>query len=830
MNVRIALAGNPNCGKTTLFNALTGSNQFVGNWPGVTVEKKEGKLKKHDGVVITDLPGIYSLSPYTLEEVVARNYILNEKPDAILNIVDGTNLERNLYLTTQLMELGIPVIMAINMMDLVQKNGDNINIQKLSEVCGCPVYEISALKNTGIKEASDAVVKAAQSKAVQGTVHKFNNKVEGYLNDIETLLGSDVADAQKRFYAIKLFERDDKIAAQMKSAPNVEAIISKAEKEMDDDSESIITNERYEYIASIIGSCLKKKHAGADTISEKIDRIVTNRILALPIFAVIMFLVYYISMTTIGAAATDWTNDNLFGDGFHLFGIGSSAYEDASGDYDAATTALDAYGVLVTDDEDAVDVDATKAAIEANTNTEASVKYEMEDEETLDTYDIDVYYSEVPANADEETTNAMSYLDAVDYFNETQMAEIDPADYGVFVPSIPDLISAGLDKIGCADWLHGLIIDGIVAGVGAVLGFVPQMLVLFILLAILEYCGYMARIAFIMDRIFRKFGLSGKSFIPILVGTGCGVPGIMASRTIENEKDRRMSVMTTTFIPCGAKVPFIAMIAGAIFGGSSIVATSAYFIGIAAIICSGIILKKTKMFAGDPSPFVMELPPYHIPTVGSVLRSMWERGWSFIKKAGTIITLSTIAVWFTTYFGFVDGSFQMLDESQIDYSILAKIGNAIAWIFVPQGWGNWQATVASITGLVAKENIVGTMGILYGGGDGTVYQALAGAFTTASGFSFLVFNLLCAPCFAAMGAIKREMNSAKWFWFAIGYQCGFAYLVALVVYRIAGLFTGACTFGVWSVVAIALVVLFFFMLFRPDPNKKVKTSKEFLNA
>ena len=811
MSVKIALAGNPNCGKTTLFNALTGANQYVGNWPGVTVEKKEGKLKGNKDVIITDLPGIYSLSPYTLEEVVARNYLIQEYPDAIINIIDGTNIERNLYLSTQLIELGIPVVMAVNMMDLVKKNGDSINIKNLKEALGCEVVEISALKGTGIDEVKEKAIAAAKSKTANARVHNFDEAVEAAIESVSTKL--DMEENRKRFFAIKLIEKDSKIIEQMKNAPDCSAEIKKLEDDFDDDTESIITSERYSYISSIIDKCVKKAAKGQKlTISDKIDRVVTNRILALPIFVLIMWLVYYIAMSTVGAWCTDWTNDNLFGDGFHLFGIGSSAYEDASGD------------------EDAVDVDATKAAIEANTNTEASVKYEMEDEETLDTYDIDVYYSEVPANADEETTNAMSYLDAVDYFNETQMAEIDPADYGVFVPSIPDLISAGLDKIGCADWLHGLIIDGIVAGVGAVLGFVPQMLVLFILLAILEYCGYMARIAFIMDRIFRKFGLSGKSFIPILVGTGCGVPGIMASRTIENEKDRRMTVMTTTFIPCGAKVPFIAMIAGAIFGGSSIVATSAYFIGIAAIICSGIILKKTKMFAGDPSPFVMELPPYHIPTVGSVLRSMWERGWSFIKKAGTIITLSTIAVWFTTYFGFVDGSFQMLDESQIDYSILAKIGNAIAWIFVPQGWGNWQATVASITGLVAKENIVGTMGILYGGGDGTVYQALAGAFTTASGFSFLVFNLLCAPCFAAMGAIKREMNSAKWFWFAIGYQCGFAYLVALVVYRIAGLFTGACTFGVWSVVAIALVVLFFFMLFRPDPNKKVKTSKEFLNA
>ena len=829
MSVKIALAGNPNSGKTTLFNALTGSNQYVGNWPGVTVEKKEGKLKGHKDIIITDLPGIYSLSPYTLEEVVARNYLIKEYPDAIINIIDGTNIERNLYLSTQLIELGIPVIMAVNMMDLVKKNGDKIDIKNLSNALGCEVVEISALKGTGIDEVKEKAVAAAQKKVQNKRVHSFDQAVEDAIDSVSAKL--TVEERKKRFFAIKLLEKDTKIAEQMDNVPDCKDEIKALEDKFDDDTESIITSERYAYISSIIGKCVKKNTKGEKlTTSDKIDKIVTNRILALPIFILVMWLVYFIAMSTVGAWCTDWTNDNLFGDGFHLFGIGSKDYEEASGDYDAAKNALDAYGVLVTDDEDAVDVDATKAAIEANTNTEACVKYQMEDEETLDTYDIDVYYSEVPAGAKEDETNAMSYLDAVEYFNKTEMAEIDPADYGVFVPSIPDLAERGLDKIGCADWLKGLILDGIIAGVGAVLGFVPQMLVLFILLAILEYCGYMARIAFIMDRIFRKFGLSGKSFIPILVGTGCGVPGIMASRTIENEKDRRMTVMTTTFIPCGAKVPFIAMIAGAIFHGSSLVATSAYFIGIAAIICSGIILKKTKMFAGDPAPFVMELPPYHIPTVGSVLRSMWERGWSFIKKAGTIILLSTILVWFTTYFGVLDGKFQMLSEDQIDHSILAKIGSAICWIFKPQGWGDWQATVASITGLVAKENIVGTMGILYGGGEGTVYSELAKAFTTASGFSFLVFNLLCAPCFAAMGAIKREMNSAKWFWFAIGYQCGFAYLVSLVVYRIAGLFTGACSFGIGSVVAILLIIAFFFLLFRPDPNKKVKTSKEFLNA
>ena len=815
MAIRIALAGNPNCGKTTLFNALTGSNQFVGNWPGVTVEKKEGKLKGHKDVVITDLPGIYSLSPYTLEEVVARNYILNEKPDAILNIVDGTNLERNLYLTTQLMELGIPVIMAINMMDLVQKNGDNINIQKLSEVCGCPVYEISALKNTGIKEASDAVVKAAQSKAVQGTVHKFNNKVEGYLNDIETLLGSDVADAQKRFYAIKLFERDDKIAAQMKSAPNVEAIISKAEKEMDDDSESIITNERYEYIASIIGSCLKKKHAGADTISDKIDRIVTNRILALPIFAVIMFLVYYISMTTIGAAATDWTNDNLFGDGFFIgsdggYGDADEAYAGAlevvngfisyEADQGMDTSAVEAAIDSEADDYDPAAAAAAVNAFVAQVDPSTEATYLVEDEETL---------------ATEETTASYADLtDAVAALSEAGYEAPDPAAYGTFISSIPDAVSGLLENANCAEWLQGLIVDGIIAGVGAVLGFVPQMLVLFFLLAILESCGYMARIAFIMDRIFRKFGLSGKSFIPILVGTGCGIPGIMASRTIENERDRRMTIMTTTFIPCGAKTPFIAMIAGAVFGGAAWVATSAYFLGMAAIICSGIILKKTKIFAGDPAPFVMELPAYHIPTPGAVLRATWERGWSFIKKAGTIITLSTILVWFLSYFGWVDGAFTMLAEDQLDSSILARVGHAIAWIFAPLGFGNWQATVASVTGLVAKENIVGTLGILYGGGDGTVYQTMAAAFTLVSGYAFMAFNLLCAPCFAAMGAIKREMNNAKWFWIAIGYQCGFAYLVALVINQIGNLVANH-TFGIFTVVAILVIIGFFYLLFRP---------------
>ena len=834
MAIRIALAGNPNCGKTTLFNALTGSNQFVGNWPGVTVEKKEGKLKGHKDVIITDLPGIYSLSPYTLEEVVARNYILNEKPDAILNIVDGTNLERNLYLTTQLMELGIPVIMAINMMDLVQKNGDNINIQKLSEACGCPVYEISALKNTGIKEASDAVVRAAQSKAVQGTVHKFNSKVEGYLNEIETLLGSDVADAQKRFYAIKLFERDDKIAAQMKSAPNVEAIISKAEKEMDDDSESIITNERYEYIASIIGGCLKKKHAGADTISDKIDRIVTNRILALPIFAVIMFLVYYISMTTIGAAATDWTNDNLFGDGFFLgsdggYGDDNDAYAEEmqvlngfityEADQGMDTSAVEAAIDSEADDYDPAAAEAAVNAFVAQVDPSTEASYLVEDEETL---------------ATEETTASYADLtDAVAALSEAGYEAPDPAAYGTFISSIPDAVSGMLEKANCAEWLQGLIVDGIIAGVGAVLGFVPQMLVLFFLLAILESCGYMARIAFIMDRIFRKFGLSGKSFIPMLIGSGCGVPGVMASRTIENDRDRKMTIMTTTFVPCGAKLPIIAMIAGAFFGNSGWVATSCYFVGIAAIICSGIILKKTKMFAGDPAPFVMELPAYHWPTVSNILRSMWERGWSFIKKAGTIILLSTIILWFLMSFGWEGGSFGMVEE--LNESILSKIGTAIAWIFAPLGWTKagegWKMAVAAVTGLIAKENVVATFGMLYGfaevAEDGAeIWGNLAAAMTPIAAYGFLVFNLLCAPCFAAMGAIKREMNNTKWFLFAIGYQCGLAYLVSLCIYQIGTLVTGG-GFGIWTVVAFAIIIGFLYLLFRPykesgSLNVKVK--------
>ena len=817
MSVKIALAGNPNCGKTTLFNALTGSNQFVGNWPGVTVEKKEGKLKGNKDVTITDLPGIYSLSPYTLEEVVARNYLINEKPDAIINIIDGTNIERNLYLSTQIMELGIPVIMAVNMVDLLERNGITLNASKLSEKLGCEVVEISALKGTGIREAADKAVKLAKAGKVNQSVHKFDDGVETVIDAVKAKMGSDVAEEQKRFFAIKLLERDDKIGQLMKNVPDVSAEIDKLEKDFDDDTESIITNERYVYISSIIDDCVKKNKKEKLTTSDKIDKIVTNRILALPIFAVVMFLVYYISMVTVGTAATDWANDGLFGDGFHLFGIGTSAYEEVAEEYGESDEIIAAYVESLGDDGEAIaeaidteadDYDsdnAVKALEELKTmvTPSDSVEYTIEDEETLETTD--------------EEANSEDITAAIDLAIKYDGAAPDPADYGVWVPGIPVIIGNGLEAIHCADWLQGLILDGIVAGVGAVLGFVPQMLVLFLLLAILEACGYMARIAFIMDRIFRKFGLSGKSFIPILVGTGCGVPGIMASRTIENERDRRMTSMTTTFIPCGAKTPFIAMIAGAIFGGSAWVATSAYFIGMAAIICSGIILKKTKLFAGDPAPFVMELPPYHIPTVGNVLRSMWERGWSFIKKAGTIILLSTIVVWFTTYFGFIDGGFHMLSEDEIDHSILAYIGNAIAWIFIPLGWGNWQATVASITGLVAKENIVGTMGILYGGGELSTYAELAKQFTALAGFSFLTFNLLCAPCFAAIGAIKREMNSAKWTWTAIGYQCGFAYIVSLCIYNIGSLFTGKVT-GIgwlWVIVAIALVAGFIYLLFRP---------------
>lgn len=708
MAVKIALAGNPNCGKTTLFNALTGSNQFVGNWPGVTVEKKEGKLKGHKDVTIMDLPGIYSLSPYTLEEVVARNYLIGERPDAIINIVDGTNIERNLYLSTQIMELGIPVIMAVNMVDILEKTGEKVHIDKLSQKLGCEVVEISALKGTGITKAAEKAVALAQQKVAVTPVHEFSKEVEDVIHEVEAKLGSSVDEAQKRFFAIKLLERDDKIGEQMKSIPDVSYEIKKLEDAFDDDTESIITNERYVYISSIIGECVTKpKNSQKLSTSDKIDRVVTNRWAAIPIFAVVMFLVYYVSVTTVGAILTDWTNDTLFGEWI--------------------------------------------------------------------------------------------------------------------IPGAQSL----LENAGCAAWLTGLIVDGIISGVGAVLGFVPQMLVLFLFLAFLESCGYMARVAFIMDRIFRKFGLSGKSFIPMLIGSGCGVPGVMASRTIENDRDRKMTVMTTTFIPCGAKLPIIALIAGAFFDNAGWVAWSAYFVGVAAIVCSGIILKKTKMFAGDPAPFVMELPAYHWPTVGNVLRSMWERGWSFIKKAGTIILLSTIVVWFTTYFGFTEDGFRMLAEDEIDMSILGKIGQCLAWIFIPQGFGNWQATVASITGLVAKENIVGTMGILYSAGEGSVYANMAATFTVASGYAFLAFNLLCAPCFAAMGAIKREMNNTRWFWIAVGYQCGLAYVVSLCVYQIGSLILNG-SFGIGTVVAFLLIIGFIYLLFRPykeSTTLKVDTKK-----
>ena len=830
MEIKIALAGNPNCGKTTLFNALTGSNQFVGNWPGVTVEKKEGKLKKHKDVTIMDLPGIYSLSPYTLEEVVARNYLVGERPDAILNLIDGTNLERNLYLTTQLTELGIPVVVAINMIDLVKKNGDSINIDELSRQLGCKVMEISALKGTGIMEAAEAAIKAAGS-AKTIPMHSFNGVVEHAIAHIEEAAVHDMPEEQQRWYAIKIFERDDKVLAKLDIPQNVidhiEKDIQAAEKELDDDAESIITNERYIYIASIIKSCYKKKNKGRLTTSDKIDKVVTNRWLGLPIFAVIMFLVYYISMQTVGTAATDWANDGLFGDGWHLFGIGSSQAAEAEETYGDSDAIIEAFNAQYGNDDiaEAIDLesenyseDAAKAALTELVNltpSDASVTYSVQDEETLE-------ITETPDTKKSALEKAVSNYLNTDY--KEGYGAPDAATYGIWVPGIPKIIENGLNQINCADWLQGLILEGIVAGVGAVLGFVPQMLVLFILLAFLESCGYMARIAFVLDRIFRKFGLSGKSFIPMLVGTGCGVPGIMASRTIENERDRRMTIMTTTFIPCGAKQPFIAMIAGAIFGGSPWIATSAYFIGMAAIVVSGIMLKKTKMFSGDPAPFVMELPAYHLPTVGNLLRSMWERGWSFIKKAGTIILLSTIFVWFTTYFGFVDGTFRMLGEDEIGNSILAAIGNGLAWIFAPLGWGNWQATVASITGLVAKENIVGTMGILYPGG----WTEIGTAFTGLSGFSFLLFNLLCAPCFAAMGAIKREMNNIKWFWFAIGYQCVFAYVIAFMVFQFGSIFAGGLNV-IGLIFAVAVFAFMIYMLVRPYKEAttlKVKPAKK----
>ena len=831
MDLRIALAGNPNSGKTTLFNALTGSNQFVGNWPGVTVEKKEGKLKKHDGVIVTDLPGIYSLSPYTLEEVVARNYLIAERPDAILNIIDGTNLERNLYLTTQLTELGIPVVIAINMMDIVKKNGDKIDTAELSRQLGCKVVEISALKGTGVMEAAEAAIDAAKN-AKTVPQHTFSGCVEHAIAHIEEAAVHNLPEEQQRWYAIKIFERDDKVLDALKIDPatmaHIEKDIKAAEEEMDDDAESIITNERYIYIGSIIKACYKKKNVGKLTASDKIDRVVTNRWLGLPIFAVVMFLVYWVAMVAVGAPATDWANDGLFGDGWHLFGIGSKAYNDTNDEYTSAVQAVDAFlGVEIDPEADDFDAQALLDEMKSFQKTSDTATVDVEDEETLAINTMTAYYDALPAGADEmDDVVQMTYVDAVNYLSKNGFDEPDPADYGVWVPGVPVLVGDLLEKCNAADWLSGLILDGIVAGVGAVLGFVPQMLVLFLMLAFLEACGYMSRIAFVLDRVFRKFGLSGKSFIPMLIGVGCGVPGVMASRTIENERDRRMTIMTTTFIPCGAKVPFIGMIAGALFGGSAWVSTSAYFIGMAAIICSGIMLKKTKMFAGEPAPFVMELPAYHWPTLGNVLRSMWERGWSFIKKAGTIILLSTIFVWFTTYFGWASDGFRMLSEDEIDCSILAKIGGVIAWIFKPLGWGNWQAAVASITGLVAKENIVGTLGILYGGGDGTVYQNIAQAFTGITGYSFLVFNLLCAPCFAAIGAIKREMNSQKWTWFAIAYQCGFAYVIALMINQFGSIFAKNATVSVIGViVSVLLLAGMIYMLVRPYKEATKLTAK-----
>ena len=822
MKMTIALAGNPNSGKTTLFNALTGANQFVGNWPGVTVEKKEGKLKKHSDVTITDLPGIYSLSPYTMEEVVARNYLIDERPDAILNIVDGTNLERNLYLTTQLCELGIPVVIAINMMDVVEKTGCKINTAELSRALSCKVVEISALKNKGIQEAAEAAIKAAESKKPVPK-HPFEGSVEHAIAHIEEACVHELPEEQQRWYAVKIFERDDKVIDKLgldeATRSHVENDIKAVEEEYDDDAESIITNERYVWIGKIIKGVYKNKQKGKLSTSDKIDKIVTNRWLGLPIFIIVMFLVYYIAMVGVGKGATDWANDGLFGDGYHLFCIGDAEYDehaDAVGVLTGVAGAAENEALSDALDFESEDYDADAAVSAVNTFA-AGVKdtdeftYESEDEDTLE--------------LSEETVSGEDVKSAAEVFEKNNGKPADPAEFGVWVPGIPKIVEGWLEAANAPEWLSGLIIDGIIGGVGAVLGFVPQMLVLFLLLAFLEACGYMARIAFVLDRIFRRFGLSGKSFIPILIGTGCGIPGIMASRTIENERDRRMTIMTTTFIPCGAKIPFISRMVGALFGGSPWVSTGAYFIGMAAIIISGIMLKKTKPFAGEPAPFVMELPAYHLPTIGNVLRSMWERGWSFIKKAGTIILLSTIVLWFLSRFGWVYGNFQMLAAEEIGSSMLAAVGNAIAWLFAPLGWGSWQAAVASITGLIAKENIVGTMGVLYGGGELSTWATLAQVFTGVTGFSFLVFNLLCAPCFAAMGAIKREMNSAKWTAFAIAYQCAFAYAVALCINQIGGAFTGNLNI-IGLIVSILLIAGMLFMLVKPyrESTKLTKRS------
>ena len=849
--MRVALAGNPNSGKTTLFNALTGSNQYVGNWPGVTVEKKGGKLKADKSIEITDLPGIYSLSPYTLEEVVARNFLIQEKPDAILNIVDGSNLERNLYLTTQLLEMGVPVVVAVNMMDVVRKRGDEVHADQLAKELGCNVVEISALKNEGIDEVVNCLKTIGSAAAP--TPITFSAVVEEAISTIEGRLPSSVPTNLKRFYAIKLLEKDSKIAAALEGAPDVSDVVAKVEKESDDDTESVIINDRYSYISTIIDHCRSKNMASQLTTSDKIDRVVTNRILALPIFVVVMFLVYYISVSTVGTIATDWANDGVFGDGWYL-GSGQEQFDEVSEEFESAQESVDAFEAAAEEE----DLDpASETFIEDAEAAGLTATYESYDDETGENETVEVdagAYQEAldvlaPYQGDQNAIAAFEAaaieegldpesedfadeaadagiiatyvdengetqeIDADTYAEEVEGSEPDPAEYGMWVPGIPVLVEQGLDSIGCADWLKALILDGIVAGVGAVLGFVPQMLVLFLLLAFLESCGYMARIAFILDRVFRRFGLSGKSFVPILIGTGCGVPGIMSSRTIENQNDRRMTVMTTTFIPCGAKLPIIALFAGAVFGGEWWVAPSAYFLGIIAILCSGVILKKTRFFAGDPAPFVMELPAYHLPTIGAVLRSMWERAWSFIKKAGTIILVACILIWFISSYGFVDGVFQAV-EDQND-SILAIIGGAICWIFAPQGFGDWQAASATITGLIAKENVVSTFGILYDG-DAGWYANVQAAFTYASGYAFLAFNLLCAPCFAAMGAIKREMNNAKWFFAAIGYQCGIAWVVSLWIYQFAGLAVGEVSFNVFTVLAIATFIAFLWLLFRPN--------------
>ena len=832
--MKIALAGNPNSGKTTMFNALTGANQYVGNWPGVTVEKVEGKVRGKDGVTVTDLPGIYSLSPYTPEEVVSRTYLLSDEPSAVLNIVDASNIERNLYLTTQLMELGKPVVIALNMIDVVNKKGDKINVEKLSSLLGCKVVETSALKGKGIDKACEKACLEAEKGNSFDIRLCFSADVEEVVSAVSELLPSEIKPVLRRWYAIKLLERDSAVLKSLslheQAALKIESIAAELEKKRDDDTESIITNERYNYISKIVSECVVKKSGGQVSLTDRIDRVVTNRFLALPIFAVVMWLVYFVSVTTVGTVFTDWANDGLFGDGWHLFTIGAGSYKEAAGEYADASAVLDAFVTYA--DSTGTDTSAVLETLEAGEDETSSEEDAVLREKALVSFaaqfddDLEVSYQVTDEETLDETTETATGSDlktAVSILSSYGLSEPDPADYGIWVPGIPVVIENGLDVIGCADWLKALILDGIVAGVGAVLGFVPQMLILFFFLAWLESCGYMSRIAFILDRVFRRFGLSGKSFIPVLVGTGCGVPGIMASRTIENQNDRRMTIMTTTFIPCGAKVPFIAMIAGAIFGGAGWVAPSAYFLGIGAILVSGIMLKKTKMFAGDPAPFIMELPSYHLPTVGNVLHSMWERGWSFIKKAGTIILLATILVWFLSYFGWTDGSFGMLEEDQMDSSILALIGNAIAWIFAPLGFGNWQATVASITGLIAKENIVGTLGILYNSDTATVYQNMGAAFTGITGFAFLAFNLLCAPCFAAIGAIKREMNDTKWFWRAIVYQCGFAYVVALIVNQLGMVITGTFVLNPLNVIslvfAVAFLVLIVYMVVRPAKKR-----------